>query len=127
MNSLVTKQRLHQWAALGLQAYEAWDQAWPGIQQEVENQGLKILCKMGCVPCCYTRKSCTASEAAAIVEFIAEHFTPEEGEECWMRVESNASSLRRLRANGHCESADTFARAGGLECPYAVPFIPFDL
>ncbi len=114
----ISGESLHEWASLAKSAYAAWDQAETSIKSSVENQGLEILCQLGCVPCCYSRKVCSVSEAAAIVEWIDQNLDTEQAEQFRMRVDSTASSIAKLRSEDLCESSDTFARAGGLECPF---------
>ena len=104
--------------ASALSVFEKWDHAWPGIQAEIESAGKKILCRPGCVPCCYRRVFCTLAESVAIADHIRRHFPPEQQEHFRLRVEATASSLQKLRADGFCESEDLFYRAGGLECPF---------
>ncbi len=114
----ISGDRLRKWAALAKHSYAAWDQAETNIKSGIENRGLKILCQPGCVSCCYSRKFCSVSEAAAIVEWIDQNLGTEQAEHFRMRVESTASSIAKLRSEELCESSDTFARAGGLECPF---------
>ncbi len=58
------------------------------------------------------------SEAAAIVEWIDQNLGTELAEQLRMRAESTAYSIAKLRSEGLCEASDTFASAGGLECPF---------
>ncbi len=118
MTAEISGNRLHNWASLAKQAYTVWDQAETNIRSGIENQGLRILCQAGCVSCCYSRKLCSVSEAAAIVEWIDQTLEAKQAEQVRMRVESTVSSIVKLRAEGLCESDDIFARAGGLECPF---------
>ncbi len=77
-----------------------------------------ILCKDKCSHCCYTRKFCTLSEAMVIIEYLKTHFSPKEQERLRLRVESTASTLKKWRKLGLCETDLEFFKAGGMECPF---------
>ena len=121
----ISGERLHDWASLAKSAYAAWDRAETSIKSSVENQDLKILCQPGCVSCCYSRKVCSVSEAASIVEWIDQNLETEQAEQFRMRVESSASSIAKLRSEGLCESSKTLYSISALtqaERPGRGPF-----
>ena len=95
-----------------------WEEAWQGLAGDIRAQGREPRCQPGCIPCCYTRKTCTLSEGVAILDYLQKNHTPEMQEQFRLRVESAAGSLRRLREDGYCDSEDRFFRAGGMECPF---------
>ncbi len=95
-----------------------WEQAWNGIERDIRARGEEVRCRPGCASCCFTRKFCTVSEGLVILDYLEKKITPEQQERYRLRVESCASSLRKLRADGFCDSEDAFFRAGGMECPF---------
>lgn len=101
-----------------LSAYRSWDLAWPDIQRRIEQPGQAIRCHKRCNPCCFTRKFCSLSEAAAILSYMQDHFRAEKQEALRMRVESAASTLRLLRADGYCASEERYFLSGGHECSF---------
>ena len=103
---------------LVLTAYQIWDEAWPEIQKQVEKRGIRIQCRPDCTPCCYARKFCTLSEGLAILSYINENFPSEQQEQLRLRIESSVSSIKKLRADGCCETDDVYYKAGGVECPF---------
>ena len=105
-------------ADLGRSLLGAWDTEWKGIEQQVHTAGHGVLCREGCVPCCYARRFCSLPEAAAIIDYIVTRFPAGMQEDLRLRVESATSSLRRLAEDGLCDSDEGFFRAGGLPCPF---------
>lgn len=101
-----------------LDSYQDWDQRWAVQEKAITARGDAIHCKPGCVSCCFSRKHCSLSEGFAIIDFVAKTFAPDQQERFRLRAESAASSLRKLRADGYCDSEDGFFLAGGAECPF---------
>ncbi len=98
--------------------HQQWDAGWPEVKKNIESQGHSIQCKEQCVSCCFIRRLCTLSEGMAILRYMEKEFSESQRESIRMRVESTASSIQRLRADGFCDSEDSFQRAGGIECPF---------
>lgn len=89
--------KFRQLADLGRLLLGAWDKQWAGIEREPHTAGQGTLCHDGCVPCCYARPFCSLSEAAAIIDHIVTRSPADVQEDLRLRIESVASSLRRLR------------------------------
>jgi len=104
--------------ALATEIHSDWDQAWPTIEQSINNQGLEIRCSEGCHGCCFDLKPCAHSEGLLIDAYLRKEFSVERQEHFRSRVESTAGCFRKQRENGFCDSADEFERAGGIECPF---------
>lgn len=104
--------------ALANEIHAAWDQAWPKIGQAIDDQGLEVICNKGCHGCCFDLKPCAQCEGLLIANYVREEFSLEQQEHFRSRVECAVGSLRKLRKQGYGDSADEFARCGGLECPF---------
>ena len=91
----VNRERLHRWADQARKVYADWDREWTTINESIEDRGLTVLCQPGCVTCCYSRKFCSVSEAAAVIEYLDENFSPEENEQFRMRTELTVGATPR--------------------------------
>jgi Fe-S-cluster containining protein len=105
-------------AEVAKEIHLAWDQAWPAVEQSIQNQGLEILCNEGCHGCCFDFKSCSESEALLICDHIQQEFSAERQEHFRSRVESAAGCCEKRQHLGLSYSADQFERSGGIECPF---------
>ena len=70
----------------------------------------KPACREGCWYCCYLKVGVRPEEAFSIVDFVREHFTPEQSREIRAAVAANAKVMRQLPAPERLMAA--------LKCPF---------
>jgi len=104
--------------SLAAKIHNDWEVIFPSIERSVQSRGNFIKCEENCFECCFSRKFCSLSEGLLIAEFMKENFSSELHEHFRLRVESNTSSLNKLREDGICDSESVFQRSGGMECPF---------
>jgi Fe-S-cluster containining protein len=112
------KHKIEELKALASASYKNWDQSWSAIEAGIRSQGRSIKCEEGCSECCFSRIPCSLSEGYLISDYMQKTFSLERHEVFRLRIESNNSSLKKLRQNGLCDSESVFYRSGGMECPF---------
>ena len=114
----MTRDKIDELIGLASAIHESWEKSWSDIEKNILSHGKSVQCKEGCNDCCFTRKFCTLSEGLLIDDYMGKNFSSERQEYFRLRIESNASSLRKLRRDNGCDSESAFQRSGGMECPF---------